>query len=42
MLAGLQAGRYDVVINQDGITDNRKEIFDFFEPYILSSPQLIV
>ena len=42
MLAGLQAGRYDVVINQIGITDKRKEIFDFSEPYTLSSPQLIV
>ena len=42
MLAGLQAGRYDVVINQVGITDKRKEIFDFSEPYTLSSPQLIV
>ena len=42
MLAGLQAGRYDVVINQVGITEKRKETFDFSEPYTLSSPQLIV
>ena len=42
MLAGLQAGRYDVVINQVGITDKRKETFDFSEPYTISSPQLIV
>ncbi len=42
MLAGLQANRFDVVINQVGITDKRRETFDFSEPYTLSSPQLIV
>ncbi|MEN9656745.1 MAG: hypothetical protein RL571_210 [Pseudomonadota bacterium] len=42
MLAGLQAGKYDIAINQVGITDKRKETFDFSEPYTLSSPQLIV
>lgn len=42
MLAGLQANKYDVVINQVGITDKRKETFDFSEPYTVSSPQLIV
>ena len=42
LLAGLQAGKYDVVINQVGITDKRKEVFDFSEPYTISSPQLIV
>jgi L-cystine transport system substrate-binding protein len=42
MLAGLQADKYDVVINQVGITDKRKEVFDFSEPYTVSSPQLIV
>ncbi|MEJ2792785.1 transporter substrate-binding domain-containing protein [Iodobacter sp. LRB] len=42
MLAGLQAGKYDIVINQVGITDKRKETFDFSEPYTISSPQLIV
>jgi cystine transport system substrate-binding protein len=42
ILAGLQAGKYDVVINQVGITDKRKETFDFSEPYTISSPQLIV
>lgn len=42
MLAGLQANRFDVVINQVGIADKRKETFDFSEPYTLSSPQLIV
>jgi L-cystine transport system substrate-binding protein len=42
MLAGLQAGKFDIVINQVGITDKRKDTFDFSEPYTLSSPQLIV
>jgi L-cystine transport system substrate-binding protein len=42
MLAGLQANKYDVVINQVGITDKRKEAFNFSEPYTVSSPQLIV
>ncbi|MEO6973599.1 MAG: transporter substrate-binding domain-containing protein [Rhodoferax sp.] len=42
LLAGLQAGKYDVVINQVGITDKRKEAFDFSVPYTISSPQLIV
>jgi L-cystine transport system substrate-binding protein len=42
MLAGLQASKYDVVINQVGITDKRREAFDFSEPYTISSPQLIV
>ena len=42
MLAGLQAGRYGVVVDQVGITDKRKEIFDFSKHGTLSSPQLIV
>jgi cystine transport system substrate-binding protein len=42
MLAGLQAGKYDIAINQVGITDKRKESFDFSEPYTISSPQLII
>lgn len=42
ILAGLQASKYDVVINQVGITDKRKEVFDFSEPYTVSSPQLII
>ena len=42
ILAGLQAGKYDVVINQVTITDKRKEAFDFSNPYTFSSPQIIV
>ncbi|GHD62551.1 transporter substrate-binding domain-containing protein [Jeongeupia chitinilytica] len=42
LLAGLQAGKFDVVINQVGITDARQKVFDFSEPYTISSAQLIV
>jgi cystine transport system substrate-binding protein len=42
ILAGLGAGKYDVIIGQVGITPKRLEAFDFSEPYTYSSPQLIV
>jgi cystine transport system substrate-binding protein len=42
LLAGLQAGKYDVIVNQVAATDKRRETFDFSEPYVVSSPQLIV
>ncbi len=42
ILAGLGAGKYDVIINQVGITDERQKAFDFSDPYTLSSAQLIV
>jgi len=42
ILAGLGAGKYDVIINQVGITEERQKAFDFSEPYTLSSAQLIV
>ncbi|MQR00046.1 cystine ABC transporter substrate-binding protein [Glaciimonas soli] len=42
ILAGLAANKYDVIMNQVGITDERKKAFDFSIPYTLSSPQLIV
>jgi cystine transport system substrate-binding protein len=42
LLAGLQAGKFDVVINQVSITPKRQEVFDFSVPYTISSPQLIV
>ncbi|MDF0605838.1 transporter substrate-binding domain-containing protein [Neisseriaceae bacterium TC5R-5] len=42
LLAGLQAGKFDVVVNQVGINEKRKQVFDFSQPYTLSSPQLIV
>lgn len=42
ILAGLAAGKYDVIVSQVGITAKRQETFDFSEPYTYSSPQLIV
>lgn len=42
ILAGLAAGRYDVIISQVGINPKREQIFDFSIPYTWSSPQLIV
>lgn len=42
LLAGLQGGKFDVVLNQVSITDKRKEVFDFSVPYTISSAQLIV
>ena len=42
LIAGLDANRYDVVINQVGITEERKQKYDFSEPYIASKAVLIV
>lgn len=42
ILAGLQAGKYDVIVNQVAATDKRREVFDFSGPYVISYPQLIV
>lgn len=42
LIAGLDANRYDVVINQVGITDARKAKYDFSDPYITSKAVLIV
>ena len=42
LIAGLDANRYDTVINQVGITDARKQKYDFSEPYIASKAVLIV
>ena len=42
ILAGLAAGRYDVIVSQVGITPKRELAFDFSIPYTYSSPQLIV
>lgn len=41
ILAGLQAGKFDVIVNQVAATDKRRETFDFSEPYVISYPQLI-
>ncbi|MCQ2006386.1 amino acid ABC transporter substrate-binding protein [Rhizobium sp. NRK18] len=42
LIAGLDAKRYDVVINEVGITEARKEKYAFSEPYIASKAVLIV
>ena len=42
LIAGLDANRYDTVINQVGITEERKKKYDFSEPYIASKAVLIV
>jgi cystine transport system substrate-binding protein len=42
LIAGLDADRYDTVINQVGITDARKQKYAFSEPYIASKAALIV
>ncbi len=42
ILAGLAAGKYDVIVSQVGITPRREQAFDFSAPYTYSQPQLIV
>ncbi|MDN5843538.1 MAG: amino acid ABC transporter substrate-binding protein [Alcaligenaceae bacterium] len=42
LIAGLNANRYDVVINQVGITAERREKYDFSDPYISSEAVLVV
>lgn len=42
LIAGLNVNRYDVVINQVGITPERQEKYDFSDPYISSEAVLIV
>jgi cystine transport system substrate-binding protein len=42
LIAGLDSKRYDTVINEVGITDARKQKYDFSEPYIASKAVLIV
>lgn len=42
ILAGLQANKYDVIVNQVGVTEERKKAIAFSTPYAYSSPQIIV
>lgn len=42
LIAGLDAKRYDAVINQVGITEERQKKFNFSNPYIVSKVVLIV
>src|SRR6202000_187973 len=41
IIAGLQAGKFDVIVNQVGITDARKQVLDFSPAYTYSAAQLI-
>ncbi|KGX36340.1 transporter substrate-binding domain-containing protein [Burkholderia pseudomallei] len=41
ILAGLQAGKFDVIVNQVGITPARRQALDFSQPYVYSAAQLI-
>ena len=41
LIAGLDAKRYDAVVNEVWITDARKAKYDFSEPYIVSKAALI-
>ncbi|CAM4053031.1 amino acid ABC transporter substrate-binding protein [Saccharibacillus endophyticus] len=42
LLAGIDAGRFDSVFNEVSIRDDRKEKYDFSDPYISSGAVLIV
>jgi L-cystine transport system substrate-binding protein len=41
IIAGLQAGKFDVIVNQVGVTDARKQVLDFSPAYTYSAAQLI-
>ncbi len=41
IIAGLQAKRYDVIVNQVAITPEREKVLDFSPPYTYSTAQLI-
>ncbi|WP_323117811.1 transporter substrate-binding domain-containing protein [Burkholderia alba] len=41
IIAGLQAGKFDVIVNQVTITPQRREAIDFSQPYLYSAAQLI-
>ncbi|WP_298610811.1 amino acid ABC transporter substrate-binding protein [uncultured Thiothrix sp.] len=41
LIAGVDADRYDAVVNQVGITPERQEKYDFSNPYI-SSPMVVI
>ncbi len=42
LFAGIDAGRYDIIINGVGITEERQKSYDFSEPYAYDSSVLIV
>ncbi|MBC8061231.1 MAG: amino acid ABC transporter substrate-binding protein [Clostridiaceae bacterium] len=42
IFAGLDAKRFDIIVNEVGISAERQAKYDFSDPYILSKPVLIV
>lgn len=42
LLAGLEVGRYDIMINGVGITEERAQKYDFSTPYAYNKPVVIV
>lgn len=41
IIAALQTGKFDVIVNQVTITPQRKQVLDFSQPYTYSAAQLI-
>ncbi|GAB3628273.1 cysteine ABC transporter substrate-binding protein [Pandoraea terrae] len=41
IIGGLQAGKFDVIVNQVAINEKRRQSFDFSQPYVYSAAQLI-
>ncbi|EYS91846.1 cysteine ABC transporter substrate-binding protein [Cupriavidus sp. SK-4] len=41
IIAGLQAGKFDVIVNQVGITPARRQALDFTQPYVYSAVQVL-
>ncbi len=42
ILAALDTGRFDVIFNQVTISDERKKVYDFSQPYTFSGLQILV
>lgn len=42
LLAGLESGRYDLMVNGVNVTEERAEVFDFSEPYAYDKMVVIV
>jgi cystine transport system substrate-binding protein len=41
IFAGLEAGRYDVIANQVSVTEERQALYDFTEPYTVSTGAVV-
>lgn len=42
LLAGVEVGRYDVLINCVGVTEERQKKYDYSDPYAFNKPVIIV